>query len=61
MKRKEDKKDEEEKEKQAVYDALDDLGKVNADWAKKVDVVHTDAANRLKLTRLNKKQKAELF
>ena len=55
------KKEEEEKEKQAAYDALDEMGKINANWARKIDVVHKDAAARLKLNRLNKAEKKELF
>jgi len=54
-------KDEEEKQKEADYNALDDLGKANADWAKKVEVVHKECTERLKLCRLSKAQKIELF
>lgn len=37
------------------------MGKINADWARKIEVVHKDAAARLKLNRLNKEEKKELF
>lgn len=36
------KKAEEAKAKEDAYNALDDLGKANADWAKKVEIVHKE-------------------
>ena len=42
-------KEDAEKASQDAYNALDDLGKANADWAKKVEIVHNEAAERLKI------------
>jgi hypothetical protein len=33
-------KEEEEKNAQAAYDALDPMGKINANWGKKVNAIH---------------------
>ena len=37
------------------------MGKANADWAKKVVVVHNESLDKLKLQRLTKDQRRELF
>jgi type I site-specific restriction endonuclease len=55
------KKAEESKAEDDAYNALDDLGKINADWAKKVKSVHKESAERLQLKRLSKAEKKELF
>ena len=55
------KKEEEEKEAKAAYDALDELGKINFEWNKKVEVVHKECSERLKLQRLTKEEKKQLF
>lgn len=49
------KKEEEEKKKQDdEYAKLDDLGKVQANWNKKVDDVHKQSLDRLAVKRLSK-------
>ena len=55
------KKEEEKKASDDAYAALDDLGKANADWNKKVDEMHVECNNRLKISRLSKQQKFDLF
>lgn len=54
-------KEEEEKTAQAAYDALDPMGKINADWSKKVDAVHKSCTGELAVKRLSKAEKKELF
>ena len=36
--------EEEEKNAQAAYDALEPMGKINADWSKKVEVIHKECS-----------------
>lgn len=55
------KQEEEKKAQDDAYNALDPLGKANADWNKKIDAVHAECANRLVLSRLSKQQKVDLF
>ena len=55
------KKAEETKASEDAYNALDELGKINADWAKKVQVIHKESNERLKLQRLSKAERKELF
>ena len=63
----EKKKEEEEKKAQveadekAAYDAKDDIGKWNADWAKKTKTVVQVMLDRAKISRLSKDSKKELF
>lgn len=58
----EKKKNEEEEKKQAdEYAKLDEVGKIQANWNKKVDAIHKDAQDRLAVKRLSKAQKVELF
>jgi hypothetical protein len=52
---------EEEKAELDKYNALDPLGKLNADWSKKVQVVHKECLERLKIKRLSKAERKELF
>ena len=55
------KHDEEEKKSSEEFAKLDDLGKIQAKWRKKVDEIHHQAIDRLTLKRLTKNQKIELF
>lgn len=54
-------KDEEEKKEQDAFNALDDLGKIQHDWKKKIEKQHKEVDARLILKRLNKEEKAKLF
>ncbi len=61
-KEEEKKKSEEEVKKQAdEFAKLDELGKIQATWRKKVEDTHNKSLDRLKLKRLTKAQKVELF
>lgn len=61
-KEEEKKKHEEEEKKQAdEYAKLDELGKIQANWNKKIDDIHKHALDRLVVKRLTKAQKIELF
>ena len=55
------KKAEETKAEEDAFNALDDLGKINAEWAKKVSVIHKESLERLKLKRLSKAERKDLF
>lgn len=55
------KSDEEEKKQADEYAKLDEQGKIQANWNKKVEAIHKGALDRLKLKRLTKDQKIELF
>jgi BTB And C-terminal Kelch len=58
----EKKKAEEEKKKEDdEYAKLDELGKIQANWNKKVEDVHKQSLDRLAVKRLNKAQRTELF
>ena len=54
-------KDEEEKKHNEEFAKLDEVGKIQSTWRKKVDETHSKATDRLKLKRLSKAQKLELF
>jgi hypothetical protein len=62
-----DKEEEEKKQadekaaKEAELEKLDDLGKEHARWRAEVEGLHEASAGRLKLKRLSKAQKIELF
>jgi DNA-directed RNA polymerase len=43
------------------FDKLDDLGKIQFTWNKKVQEIHHEATDALSLKRLNKEQRKELF
>ena len=43
------------------YNKLDELGKIQHDWNKKVEDIHTKATDRLAIKRLTKEEKKELF
>lgn len=70
-KRKEDEAKEKEEENKKIeeakkvaldeYNKLDELGKIQHDWNKKVEEIHTKASDRLALKRLSKEEKKELF
>jgi hypothetical protein len=62
-KKEEEKKaqDEEEKKHADEFAKLDDLGKIQATWAKKVDGIHHGSTDRLAVKRLTKAQKTDLF
>lgn len=55
------KKEEEEKKEADQFAALDDLGKIQHTWNKKVQEIHDKATDALALKRLNKEQRKELF
>lgn len=59
----EEKKKDAEEEKKAAdeYAKLDELGKIQHNWNKKVDGVHHASTDRLALKRLTKAQKTDLF
>jgi membrane protein involved in colicin uptake len=48
------KSDEEEKKQADEYAKLDEQGKIQANWNKKVEAIHKGALDRLKLKRLTK-------
>lgn len=54
-------KDEEEKKETDKFNALDELGKIQYKWTKKVSEVHAKALERLAVKRLTKVQKIELL
>lgn len=54
-------KDEEDKKEADEYAKLDDLGKIQHNWDKKVKEIHDKATDRLARKRLNKEQRKELF
>lgn len=70
-KRKEDEAKEKEEENKKIeeakkvaldeYNKLDELGKIQHNWNKKVEEIHTKASDRLALKRLSKEEKKELF
>lgn len=43
------------------YNKLDELGKIQHNWNKYVEEIHTKASDRLALKRLTKEEKKELF
>jgi hypothetical protein len=55
------KKDEEEKKEADEFAKLDEQGKIQAKWRKKVNEIHKKALERLTIRRLSKTQKTELF
>lgn len=55
------KKDEEEKKQADEFAKLDDLGKIQHKWRKKVEDTHGKALERLTVKRLTKAQKTDLF
>lgn len=54
-------KDEEEKKELDEFNKLDDLGKIQHKWRKKVQDIHNKALERLTVKRLTKAQKTDLF
>ena len=55
------KKEEEEKKQADDFAKLDDLGKIQATWNKKVDDMHKQSQERLAVKRLTKAQRTDLF
>jgi hypothetical protein len=55
------KKEEEDKKEAEEFGKLDDLGKIQHTWNKKVQEIHDAATDALALKRLNKDQRKELF
>ena len=55
------KNDEEEKKEADEFAKLDDLGKIQSKWRKRVMESHNKALERLAVKRLSKAQKTELF
>lgn len=55
------KKAAEDTEKQAAYDAQDELGKQNSDWSKSAHEIHAKAAENLKVRSLAKADKRAVF
>jgi DNA-directed RNA polymerase len=55
------KKEEEEKKDADEFAKLDDLGKIQHTWNKKVQEIHDAATDALALKRLNREQRKELF
>lgn len=55
------KNDEEEKKATDAYTALDELGKIKHDWSKKLQLVQKECEGKLKMKRLSKDEKTELF
>ena len=54
-------KETEANEKKSKYDSASDLGKVQLDWYDKCDEVIKETEARLRLKRLNAKQRKELY
>jgi hypothetical protein len=55
------KREDEDNKEKAEFDKLDDLGKIQYTWNKKVMDTHHEATDALSLKRLNREQRKELF
>ena len=54
-------KEAEAAKEKAEFDKLDDLGKIQSTWNKKVQEIHQEATDALTLKRLNRDQRKDLF